>query len=494
VETRREAIKRMLNAAALSAVAVRALDLKVMAQPSESVVSKIKPTVTGPIIGGQHGHPFSAYFGDIAQRGYIEEEYFLQGDATHYRPVGELTTDGRWTVAPSGSLPYKTRLLVRRPKDPTKFNGTVIVEWANVSGGYEILFADPPGIYGGYAYAAVSAQHAGVHGFDTDAAGLVQWDNGRYGTLSIPGDSVSYDIYTQAARALRDPSARSGVDPLDGLHVRKLIATGGSQSAGRLITYANAIQPRDGVFDAIMPAVAGGSGSGFDDQVFDPRKLASMSPQELGRIRGTQTQIRSDLMIRVMILNSECEALSYVHSRQPDTDHFRMWEVAGASHAPKSAMDAITAKLSRDFGVLPSTTKMPGLPSLVAWLPVFDAAVMHVNDWIRGGPPPPYQRPIAIEDSKVVRDRFGNAVGGVRLPDLEVPVASYDGGGFGAGTAGLGGQTRPFSSELITQLYATHAIYVAKVTEAVHRAEKAQVILADRGKSYIEDARGASIP
>jgi hypothetical protein len=340
----------------------------------------------------------------------------------------------------------------------------------------------------------VSAQRVGVHGFDADGAGLVQWDPERYGTLSIPGDSLSYDIYSQTARALRDAKARGGVDPLAGLQVRKIIATGGSQSAGRLMTYANAIQPAEHVFDAIMPAVAGGSGSGFDDQIFDPRKLPTMSAQEMRRLRGTPTRIRDDLSIPVMIVNSECEAVSYFPSRQPDTDRFRMWEVAGASHAPQSSMEAIAEKLSRDFGALPATMKMPGVPSTVAWLPVFDAAVAHVNRWLINDVPPPTQPHIVVTGGSVIRDHFGNATGGVRLPDLEVPTASYDGGGFGAGTTGLGGQTTPFSAELLKQLYPTHAAYVAKVTDAALAAERRQVILADRRDSYIEEARRAPVP
>ncbi|SNQ46792.1 hypothetical protein FRACA_1560002 [Frankia canadensis] len=47
--------------------------------------------------------------------GYVEE-YFLEGDATTYRPIdGESRVDGRWTAEPSGSLPFRTRMVVRCP-------------------------------------------------------------------------------------------------------------------------------------------------------------------------------------------------------------------------------------------------------------------------------------------------------------------------------------------------------------------------------------------
>jgi hypothetical protein len=473
----------------------------VVAADSTAASIPIKvPTVSGPITGGKHGFPFGRYFGDISQRDYVETEYFLEGQATRYRPVGELGADGRWTVEPTDSAPYKTRILVRRPKDPAKFNGIVIVEWTNVSGGFEVAAADTAAVYdGGFAYAAVSAQSVGVYGFENNPVGLVQWDPQRYGTLSIPGNALSYDIYSQAARALRDPKARTGIDPLGGLHVKKLIAIGSSQSAARLIAYANAIQPRDQLFDAIMPFIGAGAGSGFDDTVLDPGKIAAMSPAERANLHlGTQTRIRDDLKIPVMFVNSECETLIYVRSRQPDTALFRMWEVAGASHGPRAQVDAAMAKAARDFGPAASNAASPlsvsGMISTVMWSPVADAAIVHVSHWIRGGVAPPQQQPILVEDGKIARDRYGNAKGGVRLPDVEVPTAAYDGGGYGPGTSGLYGRSKPFSAEELKQLYPTHEDYVAKITAAARAAKKAGVIRADREQSYIEQGRAASVP
>jgi hypothetical protein len=469
---------------------------------SESVKTSMLPmvpNVTGPITGGKHGVPFGRYFGDLSQRNYVETEYFLEGQATRYRPVGQLGADGRWTVEPTGVSPYKTRILVRRPKDAAKFNGVVLVEWTNVSGGFEVAAADTAAVYdGGFAYAAVSAQSVGVHGFAANPVGLAQWDPERYGTLSIPGNSVSYDIYSQAARALRDPKARTGIDPLGGLHVTKLIAVGSSQSAARLIAYANAIQLRDHVFDAIMPFIGAGSGSGFDDTILDPGKIATMSHDEISRIRGTQTRIRDDLNIPVMFVNSECETLAYVPSRQPNTARFRMWEVAGASHGPKAQVEAAMAKAARDFGTQASSAAAPlsvsGPISTVRWSPVADAALVHMSRWIHGGAAPPQQQPILIEDGKIVRDQYGNAKGGVRLPDVEVPTAAYDGGGYGPGTAGLYGRSKPFSAEQLKDLYHTHEEYVAKVTAAAAAAKKAGVIREDRVQSYVQEARTAGVP
>ena len=59
--------------------------------------------------------------------------------------------------------------------------------------------------------------------------GLRAIDPERYGDLHHPGDAYAYDIYTQVARALRDPGA---VDPLDGLE--RAAGAGGRRVAVRL--------------------------------------------------------------------------------------------------------------------------------------------------------------------------------------------------------------------------------------------------------------------
>ena len=66
------------------------------------------------------------------------------------------------------TAPYATRIVVVRPTNPSKFNGTVVVEWLNVSAGAD---ASPDWnavhrelIRSGYAYVGVSAQKVGVEG------------------------------------------------------------------------------------------------------------------------------------------------------------------------------------------------------------------------------------------------------------------------------------------------------------------------------------------
>ena len=64
-------------------------------------------TVSGSVTGGSHGWAFGAYFGDIGEVGYIEEEYFIEGTAQRYMPVGELDKTGNWTIEAVNTAAYK---------------------------------------------------------------------------------------------------------------------------------------------------------------------------------------------------------------------------------------------------------------------------------------------------------------------------------------------------------------------------------------------------
>ena len=121
-----------------------------------------RPLVIGPITGGTHGRPFTSSPLPVKPAGYVQQEFFLRGTATGYLPIGTWRSNGRWAAKPAGTAPYETRILVRRPANPAKFNGTVVVEWLNVSFQVDV---DPDYLYEsqqllkqGYAWVGVSAQ------------------------------------------------------------------------------------------------------------------------------------------------------------------------------------------------------------------------------------------------------------------------------------------------------------------------------------------------
>ena len=169
------------------------------------------PEVTGPVSGGSHGWPYGSSYTDLTPRGYVEEEFFFEGTARNYG-----------ASAPSmPTAPYRSRMVVRRPVDPARFNGTVLVEWLNVTAQKDTdgwnLVSEPLALEDGYVQVAVSAQKVGVDH-------LRGWDSERYGSLQHPGDDFSWDVFSQAAKALVSGTPT----PLGGLTPEFLVAIGGT--------------------------------------------------------------------------------------------------------------------------------------------------------------------------------------------------------------------------------------------------------------------------
>src|SRR5687767_4097886 len=117
---------------AIGSLACRFLFAAVFAcTAAAALAQRPRPLVTGPIPATappgdpSRDYPFFATNHDLAQWNYVEEEFFIEGTANRY------TTPSRATGSIiDGGHPYKTRILVRRPIDPAKFEGTVFVEWS----------------------------------------------------------------------------------------------------------------------------------------------------------------------------------------------------------------------------------------------------------------------------------------------------------------------------------------------------------------------------
>jgi Alpha/beta hydrolase domain len=448
--------------------------------------------LSGPLPDGDKGGPFGRPNVDFAALGYREEEYLFEGTATKYQPRAgtELGLDGRWEVEPGGTSPFLSRLVVCRPIDSANFNGTVLVSWNNVSAGFDGYTVDSAEILeGGYAYVAVTVQRAGVHGMGEHPMGLVQWDPVRYGGLSIPGDDYSFDIFSQAARLVDGERLRSPIDPLDGLGVRHLVAIGGSQSASRLAAYINAVQPLDRAFDAFFPFLYFGGGSPLDvgEAVFNPGARGL----ERSSLPMIACRIRDDLDALVMIVNSEVEAIACYPVRQPDTDRFRYWEVAGTAHVSLQSMQARAAALGADVGV-PMIDGLKGINE-VPLGPVVEAGHRRLQEWLETGNPPPVQPLIEFDgEPSVVRDENGIARGGIRLPQVEAPLATNSAVPAPGNPLGfLGGSCVPFPSEKVRALYGTAEKYLARFEETTNTCEKGGVILARDADKLIRDARAA---
>ena len=454
------------------------------------------PALTGPITGGTMGKPFDAAPIDLASYGYVEEEFFIEGDASAYAFVGTPGSDGVWSVKTTTKAHYKTRLLVRHPTDPAKFNGTVLVEWLNVSGGVdadaEFSFGHAELLRSGFAYVGVSAQAAGVvgGGFSLGPAGsepLVTWDPARYGSLKHPGDSYSYDMFTQAAEALRHPGA---VNPLGTLKPLHFIADGESQSAFRLVTYVDAIAPTTkGVLDGFFVHSRSGGASEL--------VTTGITANILGG--PTLALIRGDLAVPVFLFETETDVLGietltpFAAARQPDTDRLHTWEVAGTAHADQYLLD-YSAQGMLDGGAdsLGCTGVNDGPQH---W--VVDTALHEMNAWVTGGSAPATATPLLLVDagSGFAKDAQGNALGGVRTAAVDVPIATYSGQSSSTSLlCSLFGSTTPFSRTQLLALYPTHADYVSKVTDATASAQQAGFILAADAPLIVQEAQAAPIP
>jgi len=183
------------------------------------------PTVKGPIT--EFGAPFVAgTIGlNLSDAGYEQNEYFISGTASSYSSVGELDEDGNWEVEKGDTADFNTRILVYRPIDAAAFSGTVVVEWLNVSGGVDAApdwsAAHTEILREGHVWVGVSAQIVGIEGSGSDSSfglHLKHVNPERYGELVHPGDSFSYDMYAQAAQAIRNPL---DVKPLGELVVKR---------------------------------------------------------------------------------------------------------------------------------------------------------------------------------------------------------------------------------------------------------------------------------
>ncbi|MGZ6912041.1 MAG: alpha/beta hydrolase domain-containing protein [Acidimicrobiia bacterium] len=420
--------------------------------------------LSAEITGSQPPFLGSATPTDLAKAGYVEHEYVTAGTATSYAAPGGLTADGRWSFTPAGTAPYRTRVVVRRPAKAADFSGTVVVEWLNVSGG---LDADPDWASlheeltrSGDAWVGLSAQRIGVEGgpvlvgvpgvgADLVGKGLKAIDPERYGTLSHPGDGFAFDMYTQVARAVR---AGAGLGPLKPSTV---LAAGESQSAFALVTYVNGVQPLTHAFDGFFVHSRGAVGL----PLVGPGKYADIA----GSIGGTPVIFRTDQDVPIMDVQSESDVagiLSSYAARQPDSDSFRLWEVAGTAHADRHLMGSIADQL--DCGV----------PVNDGPLHVVAKAAMHaLVAWVRNGTLPPRAPRIGVTGaptSDVVRDPDGIARGGIRTPPVAVPVVVLSGkpGPNPATICLLLGSTTPLPAERLAAWYPSRAAYTRRYRAA----------------------------
>ncbi|MGK2955755.1 MAG: alpha/beta hydrolase domain-containing protein [Solirubrobacterales bacterium] len=428
------------------------------------------PTVTGPIATDATTYPFLATDVDLAEYGYVEQEYFIEGNAYRY-DTSVPFTDTAPRIETGGDLndgeyPFKTRIVVRRPADPADANGKVVTEWNNVTATQDIEFnwlGDPYYMLKhGFTFVGVTAQNTGV-------ASLKTFDNDRYGDLTVNGnntvptnpgddaDALSFDVFSAAVKAIR--GGGTGPDPMGGINVDTVIASGESQSCGRLASHYNKIEPTHEIVDAYLLTVCSS-------------KLRTDRTEKAIRII-TETENRTK--------RTEVEF--------PDTSALRHWEVAGASHLPRLAFDNLNPLLTRDGPFGPPVATCEKFPlSLVPWPYTLNRAIDALVKWVDNDQAPPIAPrgeyvpnpdfdpdlpPSPSNPEEILkRDADGIASGAIRYPEVTVPVGVNDGINSQAGPelfsllCGLYGSSTQFPQEQLSSLYTDYSDYIIKYAAA----------------------------
>jgi alpha/beta hydrolase family protein len=451
------------------------------------------PAATGPVPATAESYPLMASDKlqtviDLRKLGYVEEEFFVSGRANVY----DWAADGSLSVK-TPAAPYSTRILLRRPADPRRFSGNAIVEIANSARRFDFNFtwgvSHDYFIENGDAFVVVTVAQPNFEGLKT-------FDAMRYASLSMANptpdetcvagrggapqtstfeEGLQWDILSQVGALLK--GARAG-GPLGGFDVQRVYMTAYD---GVMATYMAAIHPR--------ARVAGGR------PVYDGY-IQHRHPG-LARIRRCASapgpddprQILRNLDVPLIRIIPETDVLTLYRFRRDDSDapndRYRLYEVAGGAHAdgwfyPYEPTVADLKKIGSPYPYLASWPfhNQCEPEMLLMKTPintyVLDAAFANLTRWIRDRVPPPRAARIAVEgggtpQARVVRDQWGNAVGGVRTPYVDVPTATYHTTSKGETFCPELGRREPFDWARLNTLYGTPQNHARKVNESVDR-------------------------
>jgi len=370
---------------------------------------------------------------DLAHYGYEAHEYFVSGTAA--------------------GKPYKTRIVVRRPKEAADFSGLVLAEAMHPSGSAHL-----------FEYSSDYLMDAGHIAVEIVAVGVQQFPEfnaERYAGFSVAGEQVS-EVLAQVGALLKQ---QEGESPLASLPVRKMILAGTSATAGVLIRY--------------LPAHRVYRRPGGMEQVYD-----GYLPHATG---ATVPQVEAPL---IQIPTMTEVAGGNVTARQ-DSDtpgnQFRLYEFAGMAH--------VDTRDSVRFQPDPCRDPVSRFP-LQAYVSV---ALHHLFTWVDTGAVPPraarilIDRDVVNDGSVMALDDHGNAVGGIRNPYVDVPTAQHGVRNEGAdplipnpspwiaarGQAaanqmcGLAGFEEVMEDEELSDLYGDRAGYRRKVGARLDELERA---------------------
>ncbi len=445
------------------------------------------PKATGPVPATLESYPFagqdgSTPFADLSKVGYVEEEYIITGNANVY----DLAQDGAVSVkTPNGA--YGTRILVRRPADPARFNGTVI---------FEPMFAarrfDWPMMWG-YTHNYVLETGAAWVGvtLPASAQGMRKFNPTRYGQLSFESPSPCPPAGNAAPAAAPAPATEEGMKfdmfaqvaallksgTLNGLRAQYVFATG---QGGDLPTYINTIHSRSNfngkpVFDGYVmrPGIA-------------PTRINECSPAP-----GNNDPRRNikPANVPVVIVAAQGEAIPNVGFRRPDADAandiFRFYEVAGVGHIDWWAYYGFP-RYEDQVASVGSAQGPASWPFAVTCTPAislfptpvlgnsYNAVFQNLDQFVRRGTKLPASAPLIVKgagtpEADYVYDQHGHGTGGFRSVYVDVPAANYFTSSPGPGVCREMGYVNPWNWAKLDQIYGSFKNYATKAEQSIDR-------------------------
>jgi hypothetical protein len=405
--------------------------IAVTAQSGEPYRGANEQPVAGP------GLPIPA----LTPYGYVEEEYFVSG-----------TIDGK---------PYKTSLLVRKPKDPKKFSGLVAVETIHTAGAIPFWGMRNAWLPDGHGWAAVASQRSALE------THVKKSNPSRYSTLQIPEaaapepkpfnplaggpqDLISQAIMTQVGSLLKS-NQQDG--PFAGMQVKYLLMGGSSQTGGTTLRYI-----QDSHAKARMP----GGKPIYDG--YSPGEAFAEKPLNGGDAAIVHAVGEGDLMFfgaskRPMTLRADGEA---------PNDRYRHYQFTAASHVVTRGVTDPKVVFSTLTNALQPGEQLNQFPMA----PLYENAARHLAAWVMKGIAPPHGPRIEMKNGEIVRDEHGNAKGGIRSPYVDVPTVHYiasaptDSSNMMRALIGL---QVPFSAEKLRSLYKSRDSYLQRFNSGIDK-------------------------
>ena len=447
-------------------------------------------TITGPpaVDASARFVPTGQFRGSLEEFDYVEEEWFASGEV-----------DGH---------PYTTALTVRRPRDPARFSGTVLVEPIHAASAAPIwIYTSMYQMRHGHGWAAVCSQKSVLDAFvkPTNAE--------RYASLRIWSDEPPAEASgTDPLRLPREPAAMqarmehmrrvnvhstpilaqvgaafSGDDgPFSGLGVRSLVLTGHSQTGGVVTDYVLRGHDDQRRADG-SPVYHGFFPSGAPSVRFGPRDVPLVQVLSDGDISDPKRPGR--------------EGRGYRRDDSDDPgDSYRLYELAGVGHmGTRYPPYNDNAMWQNDplgtAGSVPKDAAMNSLPHDE----LFSLGLHHLVRWVAQGETPPRADRMEVgPDELFVRDEQGNSRGGVRCAQMDVPRLRYQSnpGVKEDGTPAFGvvGIEEPLAPETLKRLYRDHADYVDRFNRRLDELVAQGWLLAEDIDEMRAEAEEADVP